>query len=210
MKSFLFTIALIGAGLVATAQDYYKTTKTPNRERNGISFTGFSGVMSEFSTVRGNSLITMGGGGAGLINKRFFVGGFGQRTINPASVQANNQQYNLHFTTGGFWVGYLSKPSRFLTFQFDTRLGWTRTGVSNTTNSPNNRYYVYSGFMATPTAGVQINVAPFARINLSGGYRFATNVDGPFSDVIGSSPDRLRNADFRGAVGSISVIFGGF
>ncbi len=210
MKRFMLAITCLGLTFQTVAQDYYNTTQPSPRKRTGLSVTGFSGGMMEFSRVKGNSLLTAGGGGAALFNKRFFVGGFGQRTLNPATVRANNQAYNLHFTTGGLWAGYLSKPGRLLTFQVDTRLGWTRTGVSNTTSSANERFYVYSGFMATPTAGVQINVAPFARINLSGGYRFATNVDVPFSNMPGSSPERLGNADFNGAVGSISVIFGSF
>jgi hypothetical protein len=209
MKRFLSTIALLTLTLNLYAQDYYKTSLATPRKK-GLSVSGFSGGAIEFSAFRGQTLVMAGGGGAALFNRHFFVGGFGQRTITPTSFAVGRTTYNAHVTQGGLWLGYLSGSAKRVALQFDTRLGWARTGLATTTLPSDQRQYRNSGLLVTPSVGLQIKAAPFMRINLSGGYRFANRVDVALSDTPGFISDRLTNRDFNGATGSISLLFGNF
>ena len=63
-----------------------------------ISVSVFGGPIVEFSGINDDLAISSGGGGALLLNKRFFIGGYGLKTRNNGSLSNGDVQLNH----GGF------------------------------------------------------------------------------------------------------------
>ncbi len=47
-------------------------------QNDNVSISGFGGFTTEFSTIQNEFAVLTGGGGAAIINQKFFFGGYGQ------------------------------------------------------------------------------------------------------------------------------------
>ncbi len=209
MKRTIFFLLLNTIGYHSVAQDVSRRHINSPTQDSSSPINGFGGITLELSRLRGQPSLSVGGGGAALFSNRFFLGGFGQRTVSDVPIQVGAVKYGLRVNQGGLWVGYRTNSNHRVQGYVDTRLGWTNIGVVNANGPTTAVTYRRNGFMATPTVGAQITVLPFMRVSASGGYRFAANVDVTLSDGRGQT-NRLSNQDFAGPVAALSVIFGGF
>jgi hypothetical protein len=195
MKQLFSLLLSISLAQVSFAQERPATLLNDNRLKYG----GFGGVLFDVSTVRGQVLVSVGGAGAASINNQFFFGGFGQSGTTSFELP-DKGRYRTTISQGGFWYGYVFRPSRLVHLLTDLRLGWTSLELSNASTSDRIRQY---GFTTTPSLGAELNVASFLRIRLTGGYRFASGLGG-------SQPAVLSNRDISSAVGTLSFQFGRF
>lgn len=196
MKRILLLLLSLTMGEAVFAQQH-SSTLIGSQPRWNIS--GFGGPLVELSSLRGQSMISIGGAGAACINGHFFFGGFGQSSTSKRLL-SDNVIYNTDLSQGGFWLGYIFHPNRVVHITTDTKLGWTSATLINTnTNSRINQ----SGFAITPSVGAEVNVASFLRIQLTGCYRLASNF-GP------TQANALSNKDVDSVVGTLTFRFGWF
>jgi hypothetical protein len=155
----------------------------------------FGGPLIEVGSINGEFGADVGGGGALVINN-FFIGGYGLGTDYP-QITIDNEDYNIRFKHGGFWLGYTSDAQKLLHFYSSARLGWGKTQIRG--DGP----AVASDrvFVLTPEVGFEVNLTNFMRVAFTGGYRVVTGV---------SKLGDFANDDFSSPIGAITFRFGGF
>ncbi len=156
---------------------------------------GFGGPIFEISSIADESIVSVGGGGA-LIMDNFFFGGYGIGT-DDANHSFEGQDYRIKYNHGGLWLGVTSNPYKLLHVYGSTRLGWGKARLRQDGDT------VFSDriFTVTPEIGFEVNVTTFFQLAFTGGYRVTTGIN----DLPG-----LENQDFSNFVGGITLRFGGF
>lgn len=157
-----------------------------------ISVSAFGGPIVEFSGMNDDVSISSGGGGALLLNKRFFIGGYGLKTRNDSNLRDGNFSLNH----GGFWIGGIANPHKMLHFGATAKLGWgTAKGASvGLINSDNI-------FVVSPEVIAEFNITRWCKINTGVGYRLVTG----FGQDSG-----LQSKDFSTPTFTLNFLFGWF
>jgi hypothetical protein len=156
---------------------------------------GFGGPIFEISSIADESIVSVGGGGA-LIMDNFFFGGYGIGT-DDANYSFEEQDYRVKYNHGGLWFGVTSNPNKLIHIYGSTRVGWGKARLRQDGDT------IFSDriFTVTPELGFEVNVTRFFQLAVTGGYRVNTGIN----DLPG-----LTNADFSNLVGGITLRFGGF
>ncbi len=156
----------------------------------------FGAPILEISTINGQSLSDMGGGGA-LILEDFFLGGYGIGN-DLAKANAFGSEYDIRFRHRGFWIGYVPKAHKVAHFYSSARIGWGKIDLKQGRQT----FYADRAFVITPEIGLEFNIFTFFKLGVSGGYRWVNGVD--------ALPNTLGNKDFSSPVGSFTFRLGGF
>lgn len=156
----------------------------------------FGAPIVEMSTINGQSLSDVGGGGA-LIFEDFFLGGYGLGN-DFANVEIGGSFYDIRFRHSGFWIGYAPSAHKVVHFYGSARIGWGKTDL----RQEREVFFSDRVFVATPEIGLELNIFSFLKIAATGGYRWVNGVE----NLSGS----LDNDDFRSATGTIHFRIGGF
>lgn len=196
MKRLLVSAIALLFTTYALAQE----TKTLLESNAEIS--GFGGFNFGVHTVDGSASPSFGGGGAMLIDRKLWIGGFGEGLdINKSYTYLTNDGERviaLDMGYGGLWTGYKIKPGDVIHPQVDVKLGW---GGVSADDAGNGREYLSSSiFVFIPSAGVEVNVTRVFRVQLMAGYRSVSGSDIPFAN----------SSDLSGFVGSFGFVFGWF
>ena len=155
----------------------------------------------EISEINGQTGVSVGGGGALVLNS-FFFGGYGIGG-KFAQIDIEQKRNYLDFGHGGFWLGYTLRPDKLIHLYSDVKVGWGNARVKEFRDD-DDEFSIYSDpfFTVIPQIGFELNITDFMRLGVTGGYRFVTGIDelpGPITDDMFSSP-----------MGSITIRFGGF
>lgn len=156
---------------------------------------GFGGPLFEISAINGESVVSIGGGGA-VIMDNFFFGGYGIGT-DDASHTFEGEEYNIKLNHGGIWLGLTSNPNKLIHLYSSARLGWGRARLRQNGDT----MFSDRVFSVTPELGFEVNVTQFFQLGFTGGYRVITGIN----DLPG-----IGNSDFSNIVGGITLRFGGF
>lgn len=160
---------------------------------------GFGGLILEFSEVNNQFSVSTGGGGAVLINRSFFLGGYGLGKTSGQSVRISGTEYDLDFSHGGLWAGALIRPQKAVHVGLSSKFGWGEYSLQE--DVPNSEYLTkQSIFVITPQVEIDLNILPWFKINLGAGYRL----------VSGSENRFLGSGNFNSGVMSVGFFFGGF
>ena len=156
---------------------------------------GFGAPIFEISTIADESIVSVGGGGA-VIMDNFFFGGYGLGT-DDANYRFEEEDYRIKYKNGGLWLGLTSNPYKLIHFYGSTRLGWGKAQLKQDGD------IVFSDriFTVTPELGFEVNVTQFFQLAITAGYRVTTGIN----DLPG-----LSNTDFSNIMGGITLRFGGF
>ncbi|MEX2597857.1 MAG: hypothetical protein WEC59_13110 [Salibacteraceae bacterium] len=188
MKKFIYLLALI-LFVVETVQAQDKTDYLVGDTHN---ISGFGGLMTELSAVNNQAILSFGGGGGALIDQRFFIGGYGMgNLVEFSTFSINGHPRLLEMGHGGLWIGYHHNPQKVVHFGGSARVGFGGLAFTNLNGDP----IVNDGFFVTTSQlHVEMNVLPFLKLNLSGGYR----------NIFGLNNDFVDNRD----VSSPTLLFG--
>lgn len=156
----------------------------------------FGAPIVEMSTINGQSLSDVGGGGA-LIFEDFFLGGYGLGN-DFANVEVGSEFYDIRFRHSGFWIGYAPAAHKVVHFYGSARIGWGKTDL----RQERDVFFSDRVFVATPEIGLELNIFSYLKIAATGGYRWVNGVD--------NLSVNLSNDDFRSMVGTIHFRIGGF
>jgi len=194
-----------------------------------VSVSGFGAVINEFSAVDGDFAFLMGGGGAVLINQRYFFGGYGMGLTTGLQKNYHRYDYNLErnvyspdlhtrFGHGGFWLGYIHNPYKAIHWGANMKIGWGAVTLSDLRYSSSdyqwNSYASDNVFVVTPHVDMGVNLLKWMRINVGVGYRLVTGVDKTYYQM--GDDGNLHEMEyfdsnaFSNFEGSITLAFGGF
>ncbi len=202
------TFVFIFVSLLISAQTFaQEETLISGPVENG----GYGGPVVKFSTVSDKFAVLVGGYGGWLINHSFMIGGGGYGLVNSIHASRAAQTYygtgdnlRVQFGYGGLVLEYIGIPNNLIHFSVSALIG--AGGVNY-----NYLYDVYlpyfentqhnsSCFVLEPTAGVELNVTPFFRMNAGVGYRLVRGTDLP----------GITDADLSNVSGHITFKFGKF
>jgi len=200
MKIFLSIITII---LISTSQLFsQEETLIGNGE---VSHGGFGGPVIKFTQVKGEPGVLVGGRGGWIINHSFVIGGGGYGLVNK--IEANNDFLGLrpylNFGYGGVELEYIIQSDKLLHFTVCTLIGGGAVSYRehlwddswDEWDSPNDAFFVFE-----PSAGVELNIISFFRVNAGVSYRF----------ISGAEFDDLKNKDLAGVSAFLTLKFGKF
>ncbi|MFT6335444.1 MAG: hypothetical protein ACI86M_000915 [Saprospiraceae bacterium] len=192
MKKLLLLAIFSTISLFTFAQQ-----ETIFNKANNIS--GWGGPMLEISSINGETVVDVGGGGA-LIIDNFFFGGYGLGTDAP-NVTFDMETYDVDFSHGGLWLGYTAMPNKVVHIYSSLRFGW---GDVTLRDGDGDKEFSDNMTVISPEVGVELNITSWFRLDLTGGYRFVNGVDAlPLMSG-------LNDDSFTSPFAAITFRFGGF
>ena len=189
------TIQLIAFCLLAVTSFSQDKEETLFSDINHIG--GFGGPMIEISSINGETVADVGGGGA-LILDNFFFGGYGLGTDAP-NIQIGLETLDIDFGHGGLWFGYVTPQNKLIHLYSSFKLGW---GEANLKDGDGDKLFSDNVLVLTPELGIELNITHWFKLGFTGGYRF---VDG-----VNNLPAGLNNDSFSSPFGALTFRFGGF
>lgn len=192
MKKLLLLAIFSTISILAFSQQ-----ETIFNRANNIS--GWGGPMLEISTINGETVVDVGGGGA-LIIDNFFFGGYGLGTDAP-NITIAEETYDIDFSHGGLWLGYTAMPNKVVHIYSSLRFGW---GDASLIDSDGDKKFSDNMLVIAPEIGVELNVTSWFRLDLTGGYRFVSGIDG-LPEASGLDDD-----SFSSPFAGVTFRFGGF
>jgi len=170
-----------------------------------LRFGGYGAFEVKTAPVADDWRVLIGGKGGCIINHVLVLGGGGYGQVSEFTGTAQPAPYEppitreLNLGYGGFYAEYVLFSSALVHGSVSALVGGG--GVYDA-------YYETADiavdgdefFIAEPSAGVELNVTRFFRVNLSGGYRFTSGLD-----YAGVTDD-----DLRGPSAGIAFKFGKF
>lgn len=113
-----------------------------------------------------------GGAGLGFIFSDFFAGAY---YLENMSSEGTDEGYNQSFRHGGLLAGYLLNPEKLIHFQGGLKIGYGSL-VKNYPVTDNISSYSGNLFIVNPNIGAEINITPYMRFGINGGYRIVEPV----------------------------------
>jgi len=192
MKTTIYVLAFSLISIISYGQ---KEQETLFGNVNHIG--GFGGPMIEVSSINGETVADVGGGGA-LILDNFFFGGYGLGT-DAANIQIGLENLDIDFGHGGLWFGFLAPNHKVVHFYSSFKLGW---GEANLKDKDGDKLFSDNVLVLTPEVGIEVNLTKWFRLGITGGYRY---VDGA-----NNLPAGLNDDSFSSPFGALTFRFGGF
>lgn len=169
---------------------------------NNLDVTGaFGSVIVEGSNINGEIIGDVGGGGA-LLMSPIFVGGYGmgtKRGIHTVEEGPDAGQYDLKFSHGGLWLGFVPRSDKLIHFYSSLKIGWGKARLRYEEDGEN--IFRDNIFVLTPEAGFEVNLTEWLKMSMTGGYRLVNGV---------TQLPELDNDDFSSPIGIITFHIGGF
>jgi len=165
-----------------------------------VKVSGFGGPIVEFSSIQGELAVSNGGGGAVLLNNRFFAGGYGLGVSNR--IQTDADETRLRFGHGGLWIGYIHQPQELIHFGGSVKLGWGNVELRRSSSSfLSNRLLADDNVLVlNPQGEVEVNITKWFKVNGAVGYRLVT----------GLNDEDISNSDVSSVNFSLGFLFGWF
>jgi hypothetical protein len=195
MKTFRQLIAaalfaIVMCPLTATAQDTQEKTPATTGgmqyvfgKGSKFRLSGFGAPIAELSFINDQPVLSTGGGGALLINQKFFVGAYSVSSVtrlNDFVWESNQPPLGVRpvFVQVGSWLGYNFNPHRAFHFTASTKIGYALLADAYYQDSDWRRRQGYTevgSFMITPEIAVEGNLFKWMRVNVGAGYRYVAN-----------------------------------
>ncbi len=153
------------AATTTTGQEQTLVTGAVESGGMGAPVIKFTQVTDEFSVM-------VGGRGGWIINHMFLIGGAGYGLVNDVDLDGIPPRRDIEFGYGGFELEYINSSNSLIHFTIQGLVG----GGGLTTRMQ----YVYESeavFVMEGGANLMLNITPYFRIGIGGGYRWVTDVD---------------------------------
>lgn len=162
---------------------------------------GFGGFMINIQNIDGSLSSLTGGGGAVILDNTFFIGGYGLGLADDKEVVFEETEYDVDFGQGGFYLGYVIRPSDLVHFGISSKLGWGEISFREKQPFIGDRSEIDDNvFVVLPQAEVEVNMTNWFKFNVGVGYQTTLGVDNFY----------YGERDFDGLAVGISFLFGWF
>lgn len=206
LKTLLFSFIAFSFFSV-NAQDKDESTSYLFSKDGRTTVGGFGGPMVYFGEFNGDFAVMTGGGGAVILNRSFYMGGYGiglatqHRLTNSIPSTSTNGTYDISYGHGGIWTGFVLNPSRVAHFTGSLKLGGGYMYYDQIEEDAI-EYDIdgHAFFVMTPEVGVEINLFPYMKIMGSIGYQY----------VPGNGEAPVTNDKISSFMGGVTFKFGWF
>lgn len=221
----LITILLITSFSFAQEDEFQTIFKGSNSK---TSISGFGAVTMDFGSINNEFGFQMGGEGAVLFNKSFFIGMYGKGlTTLPlyefeqySPLVGANVSYakRAGFGHGGLLIGAIFQPQKPIHFGLSGKFGVGGVGLfddySNNYYDQDNDFTSFGPFYVfTPQADLEMNIASWFKIRASLGYQIVTSLEAKYQSLeSGELVEKVlfNTSDFSTPTFSLGFVFGWF
>ena len=238
MKTYFIIFTLIIAQISFAQQDTSKTDdefKTIFQKKSKVKVSGFGAVILDFGSIENDFSLLVGGEGAVLFNRKFYIGLYGRiLSTLPRYEYINSNfgnRYNIQrmgsFEHGGLLLGYVFMPKKPIHFGISSKFGGGALGVmyyyNNYYNEPNlylpEDTYEFV-FVITPQIELEMNLTNWFKFRISAGYQYVSSatVDVPVlqdgaliienGEIV--KEELINSKNYNTPVVSVGFIFGWF
>lgn len=185
----ILALAIFCAFLVPTmlAQDTSET-KYLLKGSGATKINAFAGPTLTFSTAYKTFRLFLGGEAGITINRILLIGGYGEwymgdyqesvrEMIGSDNELLDNFKVQLKFNHAGFKFGYLYKSQNPIHFGITSRFGWGKLRWEPVEDVETPIELTDNVFVITPRLEVGLNMAPWVKMFVAGGYRFVTGIN---------------------------------
>jgi hypothetical protein len=180
-----------------------------------VSHGGYGAPEGKLTAIMGDPALLAGVQGGWIVNHQFVLGiaGYGLASLHdaPDAMRVDGQPSTLQMGYGGVRLGYLLRPQSLVHVGFGLLIGggglvavsqvpYTTIGSDGQVDSSYRRAHAESFFAIEPDVEVEMNLASFMRLAVSGSYRYTAAVDNP----------GLTNASLSAPAAGMALRFGGF
>ena len=163
----LSLILIVSAVAATTTLGQEQTLVTGAVESGGMGapVIRFTEVANEFSVM-------VGGRGGWIIDHMFLIGAAGYGLANDVDLDGIPPRRDIEFGYGGFELEYINSSNSLIHFTIQGLVG----GGGLTTRVQ----YIYESeavFVMEGGANLMLNITPYFRMGIGGGYRWVTDVD---------------------------------
>ena len=152
----------------------------------------YGGPIITFSTVYSQFAYLMGGELGIILNKTLIVGGYTEHYLSKYEetitnmVDENNDyvgslDLRLRFNQIGGMIGYVYKASKPVHVGISSRFGWGGLRWKPYGDVEPDEKLKDNTFVITPRLNIEMNLTPWSRLFVSGGYRFVTGINETYS-----------------------------
>ena len=182
MKTVFLVVSICVAFLTVKSQS--------NEKRCEIS--GFGTPLFQLNMVNESPSVIIGGGGAILINNKFFIGGFGEGFGIENAIN-DYVNYSLQVGHGGPWLGYIYSIKEKSSIEFSTQLGWGSAFFINDGEVS----YFDNYFVGKPILEYNRKLSSIFKLGVGGSWSFYNGIDNPsYSDTDLSKPSLFITLKF--------------
>jgi len=140
---------------------------------------GFFSLLTDVTVNEKIHYSSAGIGGAILLNKSFYIGGYGLGIASSLHLtdlisDKNLKDYNVNFAHGGLWLGIKNEPQRLIHINYSLKLGLGALfldDVNTTINFNQNRVQF---FVISPAFDFEISATRWIKLNFGVGVRFVS------------------------------------
>ncbi|HOI00383.1 MAG TPA: hypothetical protein PLE85_07555 [Bacteroidales bacterium] len=215
MRNLFYTLAAV----ILSTYSLYSQNNDEYRylfNHENIRFSGFGGPLVMFGQAEGDFGVYSGGGGALLINQRYFLGGYGMGLATAhyrfqKSVAGKSYpELRTSFGHGGFWLGYVHRPSALIHLASSLKLGWGQISLYEETYHFDHYDYLAKDnvFVMTPMIEAEVNLTTWFKVNAGLGFQWTAGVG---DRVYQQTQERIyQGSDYSSPVLNLGLLFGGF
>ncbi|MGD1842988.1 MAG: hypothetical protein ACFB0B_19185 [Thermonemataceae bacterium] len=184
----LILITVEGFAQKAAMEEEPKVEIALNKNKR-VKVTGYGFLQINPTGVddEGTAFLDLGGGV--LFDGRYFVG---MRISNMAGTitreVAGIPDLTLGASYAGFQFNYFHKPHKLVHPMVGASVAWGTVGWQQNLQLFNNEIFVQDVFLYTVDGGVELNLAEYIRLTVTGGYRWMENLD-----IQGLNDDAFNN-----------------
>jgi hypothetical protein len=211
--AFLTTLAVSAPAVSQTAASQPQTTTSRSNtlvdmmvhETGTVEHGGFGAPVYKATSIDGKNVNVFGGRGAWMINRTYFLGGFGYGLTSEIGARKDNRNGKLSLGYGGILGGYNLYTDDLFHASFLLQLGAGQIGIDigdedlaladQADDEDSDQFSVIE-----PEVLLETNVTRYFRIGVGTSYRIARGVDG----------DILSTGDVEGWSGVLAFNFGTF
>lgn len=180
---FIIFYVIISSPLIVFSQN---TGELDMTDYTDDFYWGFGCPLSQFSKIGSDNAFSLGGEAAIVLNKNFYVGGYGLAVSNSIRRDLVTDSFSYKGLSVGLshygpWLGYVNNLKKPVHFGASTRLGYGHVSLIEKAIGVSyykivrDRIYTFS-----PQAELEINIAyPVAKLNIGLGYLFVFDVNNP-------------------------------
>ena len=239
MKKIFFIIAAVLTLNTVFAQQNDSTNTNDElktifgKSGDKVKVSGFGAFNMDFGSIENNFGLMMGGEGAVLINRSFFIGFYGRGLItmptytytyyNPKFSKNMDVSQRAILGHGGLLIGYVFNPTKPIHMGFSARIGAGGIGLvddysENHYNSNSSYYYheypyIAPLFVLSPQVDLEMNLTNWFKFRISAGYQYVTDASVSVSRIEDKKiveSELFNTSGYNTPTFSLGFVFGWF
>ena len=212
---FIVFLILISATLYGqTTKASLGDNKTDNTKSEKKLISGFGNFTLSFGAMGDNLLVLNGGGGAFLVNQKYYFGIYGVGIFNGAikefMIDGILIPHKLEFGHGGLYLGYVHNYKKIVHLGFSSRIGLGDISYKKPNPQKKSGFdgsdlrYHERIFSFYPQVEIELALISWFRINMGLGYQIVLGLD------LECGNEGYNIKDFNTPMLTIAFAFGNF